>query len=1329
MLIAFAMVISLLPAFLITARAASTTAPTANGAKGTALKPYIIDEYDDLVWIADQVNTGATKYSGMYFLQTADIDMSGKSWTPIGGQVISSSLCTFCGNYNGNGYTISNLTCTSSLAYVGLFGYINGGSINNLKLYNVQITNTDVSITSKCIGALAGTCIASVTNCHVTGTISLVSDVECSTVMGGLIGSGSGTVTRCSVDATVTSSNSLAGLGGIIGKHSGNIENCMFKGTVTNSSAVAKNELGGIAGWITGGNIRHCYSTGTLTTVSPAKGGIAGHNYNYSTSYISESDNNYFLTGTAAYGYGKYTVVTVNPDSAPSNVGAISKTAGELKTNSTYTDNGWDFAVIWNNDTNGTTYPYLRALAKISIINIDTSNPDSAIVNANLASNGGDTISVMGVEYRLYGTSAFTQAVAASTAIGNFSVSLNGLPMGVYDVRAYATNNVGTTYGAVQQLTEHAPSGAGTEISPYIIDTAEKLNFVRYDPDAFYQLNCDLNLASTSYATWQPIGSYDIPFTGAFDGQGHKISGYTASYVTSAPDGADLKYSGLFAYIGTAGSVKRLGVSGALTSSAFYIGGIAAYNLGVISECFNSGTLSATIDGNVGGIAGCNGGTIINCYNTGNISAGNTVSNWPNAGGIAAIDADVTGVNVTNCYNTGAITCGINVYGAGIVGCASCSAVTGCFNTGTVTITGTVVGDALIGGVIVDYEAIFGKSPTLTYCDFVAQDELTIDSVSSSATGQATAGYFTDGSSGTYSAAFYTAMVTDWDFTDIWQYKSASYPELKVFTPLPAVALSVNNANIAENAGVATVTATLSAVTTKDVTVTLGHTGTATGSGTDYTASAATITIAAGSTTGTVTITAVNDTLDEADETVIIDITGVTNGTESAAQQVTTTITDDDDAPAISANDPSVTEGNADTVTLAFTVSLSTPSGKAVTVDYATANGTATAGTDYTAKSGTLTFAPGETSRTVSVTVEGDTVTEPDETVLLNLSNAINSSISDAQGSGTITNDDAVPAISVDNVSVAEGNAGTSTMTFTVSLDHASASAITVDYATADNTATAGTDYTAKNGTLAFAAGDTSKMVSVTISGDLGYETNESFYINLTNQSNASIFDARGIGTITNDDAAPTVTLSINNTSITENGTATVTATLSAVSSEDVTVTLGYTGTATGSGTDYTASAAAITIAAGSTTGTVTITAVNDTLDEADETVIIDITGVTNGTESGAQQVTTTITDNDDAPTISANDPSVTEGNTDTVTLAFTVSLSTPSGKAVTVDYATANGTATAGTDYTAKSGTLTFAPGETSKTVSVTVAGDTVTEPDETVLHKPYKPVECFNF
>ncbi len=227
----------------------------------------------------------------------------------------------------------------------------------------------------------------------------------------------------------------------------------------------------------------------------------------------------------------------------------------------------------------------------------------------------------------------------------------------------------------------------------------------------------------------------------------------------------------------------------------------------------------------------------------------------------------------------------------------------------------------------------------------------------------------------------------------------------------PTVSLSVNPASIAEATGTATVTATLSAAAASATTVNLATSGTATGSGTDYNLSSSSITIAAGQTTGTATVTAVQDTLDETDETIVLDISSVSGGdgaTESGSQQVTVTITDDDAEPTLSIADVSLTEGNSGSSAMTFTVSLSTASSKAITVAYATADNTATAGSDYTAVSGTLTFNPGETSKTFNVNIAGDSSPESDETFTVTLSSPTNASLADSTASGTILNDESV---------------------------------------------------------------------------------------------------------------------------------------------------------------------------------------------------------------------------------------------------------------------------------------------------------------------------------
>jgi hypothetical protein len=228
--------------------------------------------------------------------------------------------------------------------------------------------------------------------------------------------------------------------------------------------------------------------------------------------------------------------------------------------------------------------------------------------------------------------------------------------------------------------------------------------------------------------------------------------------------------------------------------------------------------------------------------------------------------------------------------------------------------------------------------------------------------------------------------------------------------------------------------------------------------------------------------------------------------------------------PSLSINDVTLVEGQSGSQVATFTVSLSAASAQTVTVNYATANATATAGSDYTATSGTLTFTPGATTRTVSVTVLGDTLVEPTETFTVGLTASANATIADGSGLGTIANDDAppVPAIAISDVTQAEGNSGSSVLSFAVTLSAASAQSVSVNYATANGTATAGTDYTAASGTLVFAPGIVAQTIAVTAFGDTTVEPTETLVVNLGTPINATIADAQGVGTLTNDDGGST---------------------------------------------------------------------------------------------------------------------------------------------------------------------------------------------------------------
>src|SRR5262249_8739964 len=219
------------------------------------------------------------------------------------------------------------------------------------------------------------------------------------------------------------------------------------------------------------------------------------------------------------------------------------------------------------------------------------------------------------------------------------------------------------------------------------------------------------------------------------------------------------------------------------------------------------------------------------------------------------------------------------------------------------------------------------------------------------------------------------------------------------WSKVPArVTLSISPATLSEAAGTATITAALSQVTDTDVSVALAFTGTAT-PGVDYTRSAAQLTIPAGQTQASLTLTALQDALDEDDETVVVDIASVTGAVEDGTQQVTAAITDDDPLPSLSIGDatPVLEGGVGATPQLQFVGRLSGASGRTVTVGYATAAATATSGVDYVAANGTVSFAPGETTRTITIGVIGDRLGEPNETFFVNLNGATNAAVADGQ--------------------------------------------------------------------------------------------------------------------------------------------------------------------------------------------------------------------------------------------------------------------------------------------------------------------------------------------
>ncbi|HCU70037.1 MAG TPA: hypothetical protein DGF30_12660 [Desulfomicrobium sp.] len=230
--------------------------------------------------------------------------------------------------------------------------------------------------------------------------------------------------------------------------------------------------------------------------------------------------------------------------------------------------------------------------------------------------------------------------------------------------------------------------------------------------------------------------------------------------------------------------------------------------------------------------------------------------------------------------------------------------------------------------------------------------------------------------------------------------------------------------------------------------------------------------------------------------------------------------------PTISVSDASVTEGDGGQKTVEVTFTLSTEWDAPVTVAYATVAGTAQAGEDYLEQNGTVTFDPGETSRTVAFTVYGDDVVEPDETFTIELFDSENAVIADKAGLVTIVNDDApaptVPVISVSDASVLEGDKTNKTkVSVTISLSAATTDTVSVRLKTQDGTAWSGFDYVAADTAITFAPGETSKTYTLTVNGDKVAEFDETFDVVLSEAVGATIGDGTGVITIKNDDGTP----------------------------------------------------------------------------------------------------------------------------------------------------------------------------------------------------------------
>ena len=224
-------------------------------------------------------------------------------------------------------------------------------------------------------------------------------------------------------------------------------------------------------------------------------------------------------------------------------------------------------------------------------------------------------------------------------------------------------------------------------------------------------------------------------------------------------------------------------------------------------------------------------------------------------------------------------------------------------------------------------------------------------------------------------------------------------------------------------------------------------------------------------------------TLSETNETFFVNLSGAVNASIQDGQGLGT-ISNDDGVPSISISDATATEGNQ----VLFTVSLSNTSGQTITVDFSTTDGVAVGGDDYQFTAGTLTFDPGQSSQTIAVTTNDDALNELDEQFSVALSNPTIAFLNDGQGNGTIVDNDLQPTVTIADASANEGMTGTTALTFRVTLSAVSGRTVTVNYDTADGTATTGdNDYQSGPGKV-----DLANSITVLVNGD---SVNEQQYV------------------------------------------------------------------------------------------------------------------------------------------------------------------------------------------------------------------------------------------
>jgi len=525
---------------------------------------------------------------------------------------------------------------------------------------------------------------------------------------------------------------------------------------------------------------------------------------------------------------------------------------------------------------------------------------------------------------------------------------------------------------------------------------------------------------------------------------------------------------------------------------------------------------------------------------------------------------------------------------------------------------------------------------------------------------------------------------------------SATATLLDIDTVVPEI--SIDDVSVDEGL-VATLTVTLSEITTETVLVDFASSDISATAGLDYTAVSGSLEFLPGEQSQDITLTTLQDTESDGDETLSVILSNADNATLSDASGIVTIIDDEAPIPLINIDSVSTVEGELATLT----VSLSVVSAAAVSVDYVTVDGTALANSDYISAGGTLVFAPGELSKTLVLATVGDIEDESQESFGVQLSGLVGGLPGQLVSTVTIEDDDdggaGGPVISISDTTVSEGGLAE----FTISISENPTQNVIVEFETVDDTAIAEEDYLPRTGRVTFRPDEPlSAIRRITTLNDGVVENSESFGLRLFDTQNGNVLDNTATATLIDiDTVVPEI--SINDVSVDEGLVATLTVTLSEPTTETVLVDFASNDISATAGQDYTATSGSLEFLPGEQSQNITLSTLQDVDSDGDETLAVTLSNPDNATLLDASGVVTIIDDEAPTPVVDIDSVSITEGGSGTLT----VSLSTVSANTVSVDFATADGTALANSDYVPAGGTLVFAPGELSRTLVLTTISD----------------------